>query len=46
MDIARKLVSGLVSVGALLTQQAQAAGACDLPGLTHQQKDTATIQQL
>jgi len=46
MDIARKLVSGLVSVGALLTQQAQAGGACDLPGLMHQQKDTATIQQL
>jgi hypothetical protein len=46
MGIARKIILGLVSMGFLVVHQARAAGACDVQGLMHQQKDAATIQQL
>src|SRR2546430_10977733 len=46
MWTARNVVSGLASISLLIAYQAQANGACDMQALLHQQKDTATIQQL
>jgi hypothetical protein len=46
MGVARRVVCGLVSVGALVAQQARADGACDGQALQRQQKDAATIEQL
>ena len=46
MGIGRRVVLGVLSIGAWAAYHARAAGACDPQGVVPQQKDAATIQQL